>query len=156
MTSSFAFTNTTAMTKSITPIAIKPTTNYAKVEDEPDQAVLSNKTCPLDQGELISYKASKVAKVSTTQTIQNPSVVPNGIQYVIKAEEILRTIDADGKIVCDEPIVAYLTIRHQCSGNITNALIGQVVTRVLGACMREDGTWRFDDLMRSALVPVED
>lgn len=56
----------------------------------------------------------------------------------------------------DEPVVAYLTIRHQKSGNVTPAIIADVVSRVIGACMRTNGTWRFDDLMRSALSPIND
>lgn len=154
LTSNFAFQNKDAMTATITPVDLKPVTNYAKVEDEPTSCVLTNKTTPLDQGETLAYRCQPVSKVSTSLVIQNPSKVTNGIQYVIKLDEILRTTNDAGEIICDEPVVAYLTIRHQASGNITNALIGTVVTRLLGACMREDGTFRFDDLMRSALVPT--
>lgn len=152
-TSKFGYTNVTPSTDTVAPIKIGPCTNYAKIEDEVDACVLSNKTTSLDQGELISYKATKLDKISTSQLIQHPSPVRNGIQYVIKAEEILRTTDATGTIIMDEPVVAYLTIRHQSSSNITNALVAEAVTRVLGACRREDGTWRFDDLMRNALDP---
>lgn len=155
-TSSFSFTNTTASSHSVTPIDLKLTSNYARTEDEADVCVLSNKTATLDQGELITYRSNELDKVSTSQTLQYPMPVRNGVQYVIKAEEILRTTDEAGNILCDEPIVAYLTIRHQKSSHITNALVAQVVSRVLGACVREDGTFRFDDLMRSALVPIED
>ena len=87
--------------------------------------------------------------------MQNPSPVRNGIQYVIKVEDILRTVDTtSGAILMDEPVVAYLTIRHQKSGNVTPAIVADVVSRTIGACMRTDGTWRFDDLMRSALAPI--
>lgn len=153
-TSLFGFSNTTESTHTVAPIAIDPCTNYAKIEDEANACVLSNKTTPLDQGELISFKANKLEKVSTSQLIQHPSIVKNGIQYVIKAEEILRTTDATGAIIMDEPVVVYLTIRHQNSSNITSNHVSQVVNRVLGACRRSDGTWRFDDLMRNALEPT--
>lgn len=153
-TSSFGYTNITENTVSVKPIDLKVVTNYAKVEDEADVVVLSNKTAPLDQGELVTYRANPLEKVSSTQIVQNPAPVRNGIQYVIKVEEILRTIDSvTGKVV-DEPVVAYLTIRHQVSGNVTPAIVTETVKRCLGACMRTDGTWRFDDLMRSALSPT--
>jgi hypothetical protein len=156
MTSSFGFSNKTVSENAIAPVAIGVTSNYAKIEDEPTAVVLSNRTCPLDQGELVTYRVNDVNKVSTSQTIQNPSRVRNGVQYVAKVEEILRTTDNDGNIICDEPIVAYLTIRHQKSGNITAAIITEVVTRLLGAIQKADGSYRWDDLMRSAIVPTVD
>lgn len=153
--STFAYTNKTANAVKVTPIDVQPVTNYARIEDEATVCVLSNKTAPLDQGELIVYRANDLDRVSSTQKIQNPSPVQNGVQYVIKLEDILRTTDStSGAILMDEPIVAYLTIRHQKSGNVTPAIVAEVVSRVIGACMRTDGTWRFDDLMRSALAPI--
>lgn len=153
-TSSFGYTNITENTTTVKPIDLKVVTHYAKVEDEADVVMLSNKTAPLDQGELITFRANALEKVSSSQVVQNPAPVRNGIQYVVKVEEILRTVDSvTGKIV-DEPVVAYLTIRHQSSGNITPAIVTETVKRCLGACMRTDGTWRFDDLMRSALNPT--
>lgn len=156
-TSSFAFTNNVANAVKVTPIDVKAVTNYARIEDESDVCVLSNKTAPLDQGELLTYRANDLEKVSSTQIVQNPSSVRNGIQYVIKLEEILRTVDStSGNILMDEPVVAYLTIRHQKSGNVTPAIVADITSRLMGACMRSNGTWRFDDLMRSALAPIAD
>lgn len=157
MTSSYAFNNTTEMSNvTIKPVGIKPVTNYAKTVDEPTVAVLSNKTCPLDQGELLTYRANEMDHISTSLTIQNPTKVRNGVQYVVKLEEILRTKDTEGNIVSDEPVVAYLTVRHQKTGNISEALVNQVINRLMGAVYKSDGTTRIADLMRSALVPVED
>lgn len=155
LTSQFGYQNKTAMSKTVTPIAIGPVTNYAKTEDTATSCSLSNKTCTLDQMEKLSYQCTSIGNVSTKNTLQHPSTVKEGVQYIIRLDEVLRTTDTNGNIITDEPVVAYLTIRHQVSGNITNALVTDVVTRLLGACMREDGTYRFDDLMRSALVPVE-
>lgn len=153
-TSTFGYSNVTENTTTIKPIDLKVVTNYAKVEDEADVVVLSNKTAPLDQGELITFRANALEKVSSSQIVQNPALVRNGIQYVVKVEEILRTVDSVTGNIVDEPVVAYLTIRHQSSGNITPAIVTETVKRCLGACMRTDGTWRFDDLMRSALNPT--
>lgn len=155
MSSSFGYSNKTAMSNTVTPINIGPVTNYAKTEDTATSCSLSNKTCALDQMEKLSYQCTQIGNVSTKNTIQHPSPVREGVQYIVRLDEVLRTVDSAGSIVCDEPVVAYLTIRHQASGNISNALVTEVVTRLLGACMRADGTYRFDDLMRSALVPVQ-
>lgn len=153
-TSSFGYTNVTAMESTVSPVDLKPVTNYAKVEDTATSCGLSNKSCALDQMEKLSYQCTQIGNVSTKNTILNPAPVREGVQYIVRLDEVLRTKDSNGDIICDEPVVAYLTIRHQVSGNITNALVSEVVKRLLGACMREDGTFRFDDLMRSALVPV--
>lgn len=158
-TSNFNFTNVGDFTDKITPVHISPLANYAKVGDEPTYCVLSNRTASLDQGELLTYRANDIKKISTTQVIQNPLPIRNGIQYVIKLEEILRTKDAAGNIVGDEPIVAYLTIRHQKSGNISSDIIDTVVRRLFGACYLDGGTAvipRWNDLMRSSLVPTAD
>lgn len=155
-TSSFGFTNVTPNTVKASPVDLKLVTNYARLEDEPTLTVLSNKTAPLDQGERVSFRANALDKVSSSQVIQNPSPVKNGVQYVIKVEEILRTTDSVTGVVIDEPVVAYLTIRHQLSGNVTPAHVQAAVERCLGACMKSNGTWRFDDLMRSAIVPITD
>lgn len=156
MSSSFAYSNKTDSTHTIKPVSIGIVSNYAKVVDEPSLVQMSNKTCPLDQGELVSYRCNDIDKVTSTQKVQNPSKVRNGVQYVVKCEEILRTTDAEGKIICDEPVIAYVTIKHQKSGNITAALVEEVFRRVVGAMYKSDGTSRIADLMRNAIVPTTD
>lgn len=154
--SSFGYTNNAASVTAVTPVAIFGTddsaVNYGKTADEPNVVVRSNKTCALDQGEVLTTRYNDLKKISTSQTIQNPLPIKDGCQYVIKLEEILRTVDSNGIIVGDEPIVAYLTIRHQKSGNITSTLIDEVVRRLLGACYASaDGTPYWNEFMRSFL-----
>lgn len=134
---------------------LKPVTNYARIEDEPTVAVLSNTTCPIDQAELLTYRCNEVDHVSTAQKIRNPAKVQDGVQYVVKLEDVIRTTLPNGDIV-DEPIVSYVTIRHPRSSNITHEVVDAVFERLIGACVRSDGSTRFDDLMRSALMPTKD
>lgn len=155
LSSSFGFTNKTTSSKPVTPVQLDVTSNYALKADEATQVTLDNKTCPLDQGEILNYMCTDLKKVSTVADIQHPTEVTTGVQYVIKLDEVLTTTsDTDSEYRTDEPVVVYLTVRHQKSGNVTNALIGQAVERLIGACRRADGSWRFDDLMRSALKPT--
>lgn len=157
ITTKFGFTNTTASSKTVAPIDVKMKSNYALIEDEPNSCVMSNKTCPIDQGELVSYKCQTVKNVSTAQDVLYPPKVQTGIQYVIKVEDLLSvTSDTDPNFRTDLPVVAYLTIRHTKNGAITDEIISQVVSRLLGACRKADGTWRFGDLMRSSLKPEID
>lgn len=157
LTTKFGFTNTTASSKTVAPVDVKMKSNYALIEDEPSSCVMSNKTCPIDQGELISFKCQTVKNVSTAQDVLYPAKVQTGIQYVVKVEDLLSvTSDTDPNFRTDLPVVAYLTIRHTKNGAITDEIISQVVSRLLGACRKADGTWRFGDLMRSSLKPEVD
>lgn len=155
--SQFGYTNVTESTHLVTPIVINPLTDYALKVDEPTQVVMENKTTPLNQTEVLSYMCSDVKKVSTVCDIQRPSTVTTGVQYVIKLDAVLKTTSStDAAFEVDEPVVAYLTIRHQKSGNVSNAMVGDVVERLLGSCRKADGSWRFGELMRSALKPTND
>lgn len=157
ITTKFGFTNTTASSKTVVPVDVKMKSNYALTEDEPNSCVMSNKTCPIDQGELVSYKCQTVKNVSTAQDVLYPAKVQTGIQYVVKVEDLLSvTSDTDPNFRTDLPIVAYLTVRHTKNGAITDEVISQVIARLLGACRKADGTWRFSDLMRSSLKPEID
>lgn len=154
-TSSFGFTNTADGTTTVTRKNLGLLTNYAVTEDAADSAVLSNKTAPIDQGEIIGYKSRLIPNVRNDLNIQYPSPVTGGIQYVIEDQCLLSTVDSDdASFRVDEPIFAQLLIRHPRSGNITNAIVGTVVQRLISAAQRADGTWRFDDMMRSAERPV--
>lgn len=154
---SFGYTNKTASAHTVAPVDVKMASNYALVEDEPTSCVMSNKTCPIDQGELVSYKCQTVKNVSTAQDVLYPAKVQTGIQYVVKIEDLLSvTSDTDPNFRTDLPVVAYLTIRHTKNGAITGEVIAEVVNRLIGACRKTDGSWRFDDLMRSSLKPEHD
>jgi hypothetical protein len=157
LTSQFRFTNVSDGEHSVTQKAIGITTNYASIQEDSSTAVLNNKTAPIDAEEIVTYRSKNLPKVDTGLNIQYPSPVKTGIQYQIMVEDTLSTTDnADPSWRVDEPIIAQLTIRHPRSGNITNDIIGQVVTRLVSAAMKADGTWRFDDLMRGAEKPVID
>lgn len=156
MATNAGYKNTTVnSTAKVDAVDLKLVTNYARIEDEPNVAVLSNITCPIDQGELITFRCNPVDHVSTAQKVRNPAKVQDGVQYVVKIEDIVRTTLDNGDIV-DEPIVAYLTIRHPRSSNISSELISTTFNRLVGACFKSDGTLRFGDLMRSALMPTKD
>lgn len=157
LVSSFGFTNATDSTHDVTPKLLGITTNYSVVTDTADETVLNNKTAPIDKEEIVTYRTRSLPRVDTKLNNQYPSPVKGGIQYQVSIEDMLSTTDTvNTGFRVDEPIVAFLTIRHPRSGNITNAHVATVVTRLLSACVRSDGSWRFDDLMRSAERPTSD
>lgn len=153
--SSFSFTNITKSENTIAPYSIGAVSNYGELPSDDTSDLLSNKTCALDQPEIVSYSHKYLKKVDSKCSVQNPPKVTDAIQYQIRIDDILRTTNEDGSVV-DNPIVAYLTIRHELSGNIAGTDIDTVVERLLGACRTSTGTWRFADMMRGMLKPVTD
>lgn len=139
---------------------VKPVSEFALVEDEPTQCSLMNKTSSVDLGERLTYGCRTIPTVSSGLDNMHPGRVQTGVQYQIKLDEQLSVqSDADPNYRVDLPIVATLTIRHTKDGNIGNNEIGTVVERLVSACMQKSGstmTWRFEDLMKSALRPTVD
>lgn len=155
--SAFGFTNKTANAVTVAPTTLNVVSNYAVVDETSTQVVLDNKTCPLDQQELVTYNCRAVPVVNTKVSVRNPAKVTTGVQYTIQVEEVLRTTSAeDPGVVIDEPIVMSLLIRHPRSGNITPAIVSNVLQRLIGACQKSNGEFRWPDLMRSALEPKAD
>lgn len=156
MDSKFSFNNTDAGT-SVPTVKLAPVSCFAKTMDEPTEARFTNKTCSLDQGEILTYRGREIANVATLQQVLYPARVQSGVEYGVRLDELFRSYNADGSIMCDEPIVASLTIKHTKSSNITVDVINEVFSRLIGACYDETSkAFRWGDLMRSALVPVED
>jgi hypothetical protein len=134
--------------------ALGLTTNYAVVTDEPQEVLLDNRTAPLDQQELISFRFRKIGSVNSELNIQNPSPVKAGVQYAVQIEETVREQLGDNTYV-DHPVVMYLTVRHHLSGAITASVLQETFERLLSALRREsDNSYRFEDLVRGALRPI--
>jgi hypothetical protein len=154
--SQFGFTNTTAGSNEVIPLNLGLTSNYATSADTSDQAVLNNKTAPIDLQEVISFRSADIATLKANAVnIQYPSPVSQGIQYSVAVTDTLSTTDsADASFRVDEPIQCTISFRHPKSGNISGEHVATVFLRAISSLMKEDGTWRFDDLMRGAERPV--
>lgn len=153
---SFGFTNKDVNTNiKINPIKLDPKSNYSPIEGV-NETSLDNKTAPLDQPELLTIRSRNIPTVNSLLSNYYPAPVGNGVQYTIELDELLSTRDDSINYRVDEPIVAYLTIRHPKSSNITSTHIKEVVERLIGACYYADGSSRFDDFMRLATEPNED
>lgn len=156
--SSFGFTNTDIGQNSVTPLDLGLTSNYATTTESSNQAVLNNKTAPIDLQEVISFRSEDIANLKANAVnIQYPSPVKQGVQYSVMVTATLSTTDTtDASFRVDEPIQVTLSFRHPKSGNITSSQVSTVFLRAISSLMKEDGTWRFDDLMRGAEKPVVD
>lgn len=157
-TSTFGFTNTEDSTVTLTPKALGLTSNYAVSADISDQAILNNKTAPIDLQEVISYRSTDINNLkSNAVNIQYPSPVTAGVQYSVQVTDTLSTTDSnDASFRVDEPISVTISVRHPKSGNIGSTQVATVMMRALSSLVKEDGSWRFDDLMRGAERPIVD
>lgn len=130
------------------------TTNYSFTADTSDECTLDNKTAPIGS-ELITYQCRDIKNVNTALNVQYLSPVKSGVQYTIKLEDLARVSDsADSSFCVDEPIVITLSVRHHKADLITNEVVTTAFKRLVAAIERTDGTFRFDDLMRSAERPI--
>lgn len=158
-TSAFGFTNSTAtQTKSVSLYDMKELENYSLVEDEAGLTRYNNLTTPVNHGEVLEYRSKRVDTVKTKLEFpKDTTIVNKGVMYAIQIEDDLVTVsDADDKFRQDDPIIAYLTIIHPVSGFVTDDKVGQVVSRLISACQKEDGTWRFNELMRKSTKTTRD
>lgn len=156
-TTSFGFSNQTISTaKQFTLYDLGVLGNYALRRDEPTEVVLVNNTTAVDKEEILAFRCKDMSHINSSLNIQYPSPVAAGIQYQVGLEVTATTEDPATGFRVDEPIVAQLTIRHPKSGNITAEQVNTVVSRLISAALKTDGTWRFNELMRSALKPTED
>lgn len=155
-TSSFGYTNKSDVERTRPEYLMGLVQNYALVTEDPDQVVVDNTLAPLDQQELITYQSRTLPRINSGVVNNFPATTTAGVQYVVKVEELLSTIDSDSGVRVDEPITMYVVVKHPRSGNITSDIVTEVWKRLNGALMKSDGTYRWAELMRSALKPVED
>lgn len=155
ITTNFTFTNTAESAVTLKPTALGFNENYSLVEDEPGRLVLTNSTADVDAGERISFTKSKLAKVTTDQDVLYPARVQTGVQCQVRLEAIAKsTSQEDPLFRVDRPFVGILTIRDEMSGDVSDAMVKQVLLRMLGAVIKEDGTTRFSDMAKGALRPT--
>lgn len=156
LNSSLGFTNTIAggtMSKTNLQLAA----NYGSVNSpDPDEETrLKNKTGPVDQREIVSYRNRSIKTVNTYNKIYYPARVQAGEEFGIRLDEILRTQDSNGFIICDEPIVLAISWKAQLSNNMTNAVLNEIFSRALGAIpVDEDGNPDWLTLMMGSTNPL--
>ena len=80
LTSSFGFTNNTDG-KVMTSKALGLLTNYGRKSDEPEEAILTNKTCGNDRGELIAIRSRAIPLVFSNLVVHNPADVLNWVRF---------------------------------------------------------------------------
>jgi hypothetical protein len=156
-TSSFSFTNTVASLVTIPLVKLGLVSNYGVTADEPTYVDLSNVTAATDQAEKLTVRCKSIPTIDTNGvSILYPNPVKGGVQYVLSLTDVLRTTDDANGFIVDHPIVAYLTIRHDLSGDITDEHIETVLSRLLSSLYDDAGNCRLSKLRRKAIKPTSD
>lgn len=156
LSSSLGFTNTTAGA-AINSTDLKIQVNYGMINAPrpAEETRLMNKTGPVDQKELISYRNRHIDSVNTYNKIYYPARVTSGQEFGIRLDEVLRTQDSNGFIICDEPIVLSISYKAPMSSNISNQVLTEIFSRALGALDRDaDGNIDFMSLMMGSTNPL--
>lgn len=157
------YTNVVTADKYVHGVKLGLASNYARVIDEPNMARVRNKTAPNEQPEYITFRCDYVDKISTPIPVKYPAPTKDGVQYSVKIDSVDRT--QIGDVVYDEPCSITLTIRHANSNTWNNQKVATLFKRLMSALAKgmvtgegeiQDADWRFEDLMRSALMPQED
>lgn len=154
--SSLGFTNTTAGT-AVTGTDLKITANYGQINapSPAEETRLKNKTGPVDQKEILSYRNRRIESVNTYNKIYYPARVVAGQEFGIRLDEILRTEDENGFILCDEPIVLSISFKAPMSNNLTNDVLNTIYKRMQGAVpVDADGNMDWLSLMMGSTNPL--
>lgn len=154
--SSLGVTNTTAGTP-VTGVDLKITANYGQINAPvpAEETRLKNKTGPVDQKEILSYRNRRIESVNTYNKIYYPARVTAGQEFGIRLDEILRTEDENGFILCDEPIVLSVSFKAPMSSNLTNAILNTIFQRMMGAVpVDADGSMDWLSLMMGSTNPL--
>jgi hypothetical protein len=155
-TAHFAVQNTEVAEEGLNRVKMDLKTDYALVAESPNEVILSNKTTTIDQEEIITLRHKVIPKVNTNAVITYPAPVKAGVMYTIGIDDVLRLHNESMGTYTDRPISAYLQIRHERSGDITDSVVCEVLTRLISIFWQNDGTFRVPDFVRSALQPIED
>lgn len=159
-TYSLGVSNTTASTATLAPIKLGLLTNYGKIIDEPDESRLTNSGSALLQDEYLTYTCKRTTPKFNVPNY-NPGPVKDGLLYGLDHQMILRETRDDGTII-DHPIRIKVSIMHDIAAPWTvvpsggMSYVKAVLLRTIGGLFHDDGTERFNDIAKSALVPTSD
>jgi hypothetical protein len=146
------YTNTESRVQTLPEYDLGLTTNYFVVKDEPDQVMLDNHTAPKHK-ELITLTANSVAAVNTNCRVAFPNPVRGGTRIRVQLETLVKNTLADGSEV-EDPINMYLTAVVPDNGFVTDADVAEVFRRLVSVLHKDDGSYRFDELLRGGLKPT--
>lgn len=157
MATSFGYTDSVTTTKNLALPDLSYSADFSVIEDEADQVVITNTTCPLDQPETIRFALSSIADVYSGTGIEpsTRALTKRGISLLVQLNDIMRVTDADGKIVYDLPISSHFVMKVPLNENVTADVALTILKRNVSALFDKGNVTsaRLNQLLRSSLKP---
>lgn len=155
----------TAMTGATTVKLDVAQLNYAKdfrvTKDEPNEAIITNLTSPLDQPERFRFAHNNVADVYRGTGIDPTLYYPSrrGTQVLCQLTDVYSVTDsADASYLALLPVECHLVIKVPNNDLITPEQAEKIVCRMLGGLYETESTatqyTRLQALLRGALLPA--
>lgn len=154
--SSLGFTNVSEGS-TVTGTNLQITANYGQINapTPAEETRLKNKTGPVDQKEILSFRNRRIDSVNTYNKIYYPARITAGQEFGIRLDEVLRTEDENGFIICDEPIVLSVSFKAPMSSNLTNEVLNTIFKRMIGAVPADpNGNMDWLSLMMGSTNPL--
>lgn len=158
-TVSSLYHDTVTATKNIAVADLSYTTDYTKVTDEPDEAVIGNTTSTeLTSPESIRYGVSQVANVYTGTSTDATSQFPSrkGVQILVEINENYRAVNSVTGQEVDLPCKGRIVLRVPSNSAVNATLLQDLLTRTIAAAFATGKitSSRVVELARGSLLPA--
>lgn len=154
LSGSWGFTNTTASTVDLTPVAIG-LSNYAVTVDDPGKCLMKNLTGPIDQVETLTFMSQELGSITQEEKNSHPPKVAGGRLITAKIEAKKRiTSSVDDTYIEDLPCSCNISWRFPKNSQITATDLLTLLKRVVGA-LQDSSTdgYIIDQLMMQNMNP---
>lgn len=128
--------------------------------NQPNEAILTNITSPVDRPESIRIGFSNIANVYSGTTIEPSVTAPTkrGVSVLCQVTDIISiTDDTDADYRVDLPVSYHVVIKVPANENLTTALIQEGLSRMISALFETDSATltRLEALIRGSLIPSD-
>lgn len=152
------YTDTVQQSKSLAVPDLSYATDYRKISDEPNEAVISNTTgSNITTMETIRYGASVVNNVYASTDVDASNVAPykKGVQTLVEVKEIYTATHETSGAEIQLPCTGRIVLRFPTHSCVTEELVKDLLVRTVAAALNTGATdaKRQVELARGSLLP---
>lgn len=153
-----SYTDTIATAKNFSVPDLSYGTDFAKVEDEPAEAKIRNKTgSVMIPCENIRYGTSQVADVYNGSEGLSASKLPSskGVQTLVEISENYKAVNSVTGLEYDIPCKGRIVLRFPTASCVNSTLVTDLMKRTIAAALNTGGTDvnRELEIAKGALLP---
>lgn len=143
---------------SFTPTSLNYAADFAKRDGVPSDITLVNTTGAADRSETIRFAVNRVNNIYSGTSIDPSfhSLSKKGSSVLIQVNDVITVYDEDTKLRYDLPISAHLVVKTSLDEVITDSVLTEIVSRLIGAAYEQSGTavgGRLSRLIRGVVTP---